>query len=65
MHHEMLGILVVDGEWTAETLVVMARIFDYVVPLREVNDLAQTIAAYLAGDTTKLRWLINFNIRAV
>lgn len=61
-HRDMLAILVVDGEWTAETLKVMARIFDYVVPLRHVNDLATTIAEYLAGDKTKLKWLIDFKI---
>ena len=64
MHQDMLGILVVDGEWTRETLVVMAKVFDYVVPLRDINDLARTIAAYLEGDKTKLRWLINFSVKA-
>jgi hypothetical protein len=58
----MLAILVVDGEWTAETLRVMAKVFDYVVPLRHVNDLAHSIAEYLAGDRTKLKWLIDFKI---
>ena len=62
MHQDMLGILVVDGEWTTDTLVVMAKIFDYVVPLRDVNDLPRIIAAYLEGDRTKLRWLINFSV---
>ena len=61
-HQEMLAILVVDGEWTAETLRVMARVFDYVVPLRHVNELAVSIAEYLAGDKTKLKWLIEFKI---
>jgi len=63
-HREMLAILVVDGEWTAETLKVMARVFDYVVPLRHVNDLAQAIGEYLAGDKSKLKWLIDFKITA-
>lgn len=62
MHQDILAILVVDGEWTAETLKVMAGVFDYVVPLRHVNDLALTIGEYLAGDTTKLKWLIDFRI---
>lgn len=61
-HRDMLAILVVDGEWTAETLRVMARVFDYVVPLRHVNDLARSVAEYLAGDKTKLKWLIDFKI---
>ena len=62
MHREMLGILVVDGEWTSETLRVMAKVFDYVVPLSHVNDLAVTIREYLAGDDSKLKWLIDFRI---
>ena len=62
MHREMLGILVVDGEWTAETLRVMAKVFDYVVPLTHVNELAVTIREYLAGDDRKLKWLIDFRI---
>lgn len=61
-HPEMLAILVVDGEWTAETLRVMATVFDYVVPLTNVNELAKVISEYLAGDKAKLKWLINFSI---
>lgn len=61
-HPKMLAILVVDGEWTAETLKVMAQVFDYVVPLRNVNDVARTISEYLAGDESKRRWLIEFSI---
>jgi hypothetical protein len=63
-HKDLLAILVVDGEWTSETLKVMARIFDYVVPLRHVNDLANTISEYLNGDRSKLRWLLDFSISA-
>lgn len=61
-HPEMLAILVVDGEWTVETLKVMAQVFDYVVPLRNVNELARTISDYLAGDKSKRKWRIEFNI---
>lgn len=64
-HQKMLAVLVVDGEWTAETLRVMARIFDYVVPLAHVNDLAKAISDYLSGDVTKLKWLIDFKITPV
>ena len=61
----MLAVLVVDGERTAETLRVMANVFDYVVPLRHVNDLARAIAEYRAGyETKKLKWLIDFKITA-
>ena len=62
MHRDILAILIVDGEWTSETLRVMAKVFDYVVPLGHVNNLAHTIAEYLGGDKTKLRWLIDFSI---
>lgn len=61
-HKKMLAILVVDGEWTLETLRVMANVFDYVVPLRHVNELAHSISEYLSGDKTKLKWLIEFSI---
>ena len=63
-HGDILAVLIVDGEWTTETLAVMARVFDYVVPIRHVNDLADTVGAYLRGDRSKLKWLINFRITA-
>jgi hypothetical protein len=58
----LLGVLVVDGEWTGETLRVMANVFDYVVPIGRVAELAETLEAYLGGDMSKLKWLINFRI---
>lgn len=61
-HPDMLAVLVVDGEWTTETLRVMARVFDYVVPIRHVDELAKAVGEYLEGDKTKLRWLIDFRI---
>lgn len=61
---DLLGVLVVDGEWTGETLRVMANVFDYVVPIGRVDDLMQSIEAYLNGDRTKLKWLIEFRITA-
>ena len=61
-HRDMLGVLVVDGEWTAETLRVMAKVFDYVVPISRVAELTETLEAYLNGDRTKLKWLIEFRI---
>lgn len=63
-HQEMLAVLVVDGEWTAETLRVMARVFDYVVPLAHVNELAKAVCGYLDGDTKRLKWIIDFKISA-
>lgn len=63
-HREMLAILIVDGEWTAETLRIMANIFDYVVPIGRVNELAETLASYVSGDKSKLKWLVDFRIEA-
>ena len=59
---ELLAVLVVDGEWTGETLRVMANVFDYVVPIGRVPELVETIKTYLGGDKTKLKWLIQFKI---
>ena len=59
---DLLAVLVVDGEWTRETLRVMANVFDYVVPIGRIDDLVQTIKAYLEGDQAKLKWLIEFRI---
>jgi hypothetical protein len=60
---DMLAVLVVEGEWTKETLTVMAKVFDYVVPIGNVVELANTISSYLSGDKSKLKWLINFEIK--
>lgn len=59
---DILAVVVVDGEWTGETLRAMANIFDYVVPIGQVNELSKTLAAYLKGDKSKLKWLITFKI---
>ena len=61
---DLLGVLIVDGEWTGETLKVMANVFDYVVPIGRVAELAETVKAYVDGDTSKLKWLIEFKIVA-
>jgi hypothetical protein len=58
----LLAVLVVDGEWTGETLRVMANVFDYVVPIGKVTGLVETLKTYLAGDESKLKWLIKFKI---
>jgi hypothetical protein len=60
---DMLAVLVVDGEWTGETLRVMAKVFDYVVPISRIAELADTIKAFIEGDQSKLKWLIDFRIR--
>jgi hypothetical protein len=59
---KLLAVLVVDGEWTKETLLVMARVFDYVVPIGRMPELVDTLRAYLADDESKLKWLIQFKI---
>jgi len=59
---EMLAVIVVDGPWTAETLKVMAKVFDYVVPLNRASDMAEAISAYIEGDKSQLKWLIDFSI---
>ncbi len=59
---KLLGILVVEGPWTRETLRVMANVFDYVTPLTRVSQVAEAVRAYIDGDETKLKWLVNFSI---
>lgn len=59
---DLLGILVVDGSWTIETLRVMTKVYDYVVPLNNVPYVAGVIYDYIRGDQSKLKWLIDFTI---
>jgi hypothetical protein len=61
-NQKLLALLVVDGEWTRETLRVMADVFDYVVPIGRIPELVETVKAYLDGDESKLKWLIQFRI---
>lgn len=61
---ELLAVLVVDGEWTGETLRVMSNVFDYVIPITHVDELALVIEAYLNGDRSRLKWIINFDIKS-
>lgn len=63
-HKALLGVLVVEGPWTQATLQVMAKVFDYIVPLGKSVDLAKIVKAYLSGDLSKLKWLIEFHIDA-
>lgn len=62
-NQKLLAVLVVDGEWTKETLQIMTNVFDYVVPIGRVQYLAETLKAYLEGDNSKLKWLIEFRIK--
>jgi hypothetical protein len=59
---DLLAVLVVDGPWTMETLKIMTKVFDYVVPLSSTPEVARAISAYVNGDKTKLKWLIDFSI---
>ena len=40
----------------------MAKVFDYVVPISRVPELVEILKTYLAGDKSKLKWLIQFRI---
>lgn len=61
-HQNLLGVLIVEGPWTQETLRVMANVFDYVIPLSKSLVAAEVIKAYVNGDRSKLRWLITFKV---
>lgn len=62
-HQECIGVLVTSGPWTATSLEVMGRVFDYVVPIAKVGEVAQRIRDYLDGDRSALRFLIEFKIK--
>lgn len=59
-HRELLGVLVTDGEWTGATLRILPTVFDYVVPITQLPMLAETLRDYLDGDSSRLKWLIDF-----
>jgi len=61
-HENLLGIIVTEGAWTNETLATMSKVFDYVVPLSDVETLAKNIKKYLEGDNSILKWIIHFSI---
>jgi hypothetical protein len=60
---KMMAILVTEGPWTEQTLHVMTKVFDYVIPLRKVAQMAEIVAAYVDGDDSQLRLVIDFSIR--
>jgi hypothetical protein len=61
-HQRCLGILVIDGPWTASVVEVMSKVFDYVVPIGAVATVCAKIRNYIEGDETVLQWLIHFKI---
>ena len=60
---QLMAILVTEGPWTDQTLKTMAKVFDYVVPLRKAPQMAEIVSAYMNGDSSKLRLLIDFAVR--
>jgi len=60
---ELMAILVTEGPWTEQTLKTMTKVFDYVVPLRKAPEIAEIVSAYLKGDKSKLRLLIDFAVK--
>lgn len=63
-HKGIIGVVVVEGEWTQATLLIMAKIFDYVIPLAKSAELAQILKRVQDGDKSALRWIIDFSITA-
>jgi len=61
-NQKLMAVLITEGPWTAQTLRVMARVFDYVIPLNKSTEVADVIAKYLAGDASQLRTLVNFSV---
>ena len=63
-HEDLIGVLVVDGEWSQHSRLALARVFDYVLPVSSADELAKVAKAYLNGDSSKLLRLIKFEISA-
>jgi hypothetical protein len=61
-YENLIGIIVVDGDWTQATLQTMSKIFDYVVPLQDCPFMAKILKKAADGDSTVLKWLIHFRI---
>jgi len=61
-HKQLIGVIIVEGDWTQATLQTMASVFDYVVPLSKCNELAETLKKATDGDKSILKWLIDFSI---
>lgn len=61
-HKNIIGVIVVEGEWTQATLKTMSSIFDYVIPLSKSTELAKVLKKAQDGDDSILKWLIEFSI---
>jgi hypothetical protein len=62
-HKDCLGIMIVEGPWTQTTLETMCKVFDYVIPVERSYEAAKKIKAYLDGDLSVRKWLIQFEIK--
>ncbi len=60
---KLMAILVTEGPWTEQTLQTMTKVYDYVVPLRKAPQMAEIVASYLEGDSSKLKLLIEFAVK--
>lgn len=63
-HKKIIGVIVVEGEWTQTTLRTMSSVFDYVVPLSKSTELAKILKRAQDGDESVLKWLIQFSIES-
>jgi hypothetical protein len=61
-HKKLIGVVVVEGQWTQATLKTMANVFDYVVPLSKAAELAKVLKQAQDGDESVLRWIVDFSI---
>lgn len=61
-HKRLIGVLIADGTWSRHSLIALAKVFDYVLPVNEADELARIAKAYLAGDPSMLRRVIHFSI---
>ena len=62
LHQDCLAILVIDGPWSAASLEVMAKVFDYVIPVAMMEEMSKKIREYLDGNDDIIRWLIHFKV---
>lgn len=58
----LIGIIVVNGDWTKATLQKMAKVFDYVIPLQQCPFMAKVLKRATNGDDSVLKWLLDFSI---
>lgn len=63
-HDDLIGVLVIDGEWSQHSRLALAQVFDYVLPVSSADELARVAKAYIEGDASRLLRLIRFEISA-